>query len=73
MGGNNGRGSPQMETRIQLELSAQQRYLLIMEIMKESGERLQRILRNITGPFRAEIDQMFYAGVVRRGVAELLK
>ena len=62
-----------MEAQIQLELSARQRYLLIMEIIKESGERLQRILRNISGPFRAEIDQMFYSGVVRRGIAELFK
>jgi hypothetical protein len=73
MGGNNGRGSAAVEAQIQIELTAQQRCLLIMEIMKDSGERLQRILRNITGPFRAEIDQIFYNGVVRRGIAELFK
>jgi len=71
MGGNNGRGSPQMEECIQIQLSDHQRHLLAMKALKATGERLERTSRYFAGLFRAEIDQMFYAGVVRRGVARL--
>ena len=62
-----------MECMIQGEITARQRVQTILKSAYIRDIGPQELLERLIGALGGEINQLIYAGVVRRGIAELFK